>query len=113
MSQPFGAAAEQRDLTSGERRKMTRTFFLILLLFLGGVGAMVAVMSVQGRAAREYGQMVLAAARARTDGPSRTCAELLPGKPVPPNVESCAVERQSGQTVVVLRVEGDRQYVVR
>lgn len=113
MSQPFGAPTEQREITSAERRKMTRTFVLILLLFLGGVGAMVAVMSVQGRAAREYGQMVLAAARARTDASSLPCTQLLPGKPVPPNVEGCTVEQQSGQTVVVLRVEGDRQYVVR
>ena len=103
-----------RDLTPAERRGMTRTFLWILLAFVAGVAAMVAVMSVQGRAAREYGDMVIQAAgrqdaRASFDRP---CAQVLPGKAVPPNVVSCVLEVRQGQPTAVLKVEGERQYRV-
>lgn len=93
---------------------MTRTFLWILLGFLAAVGAMVAVLSVQGRAAREYGSLVLQAAGPQNAQANfdRPCAQVLPGKAVPPNVLGCVLEVRQGQPTAVLRVEGDRQYRV-
>ncbi|GGI81848.1 hypothetical protein [Deinococcus wulumuqiensis] len=112
MSAP--SRPEQREITPAERCKMTRTFLLIVLLFLGGVAAMVAVMSVQGRAAREYGGMVIRAAGPQSTQVNfdRPCTDVLPGKAVPPNVTACTLEVRGGAASVVLEVEGERQYRV-
>ncbi|MHA0034436.1 hypothetical protein [Deinococcus sp. PESE-13] len=104
----------QREITSDERRRMARTFLWILLAFVAGVALMVAVLSVQGRAAREYGSLVIQAAGPQNAQATfdRPCAQVLPGKPVPPNVISCVLEVHQGQPTAVLKVEGERQYRV-
>lgn len=74
---------------------------------------MVAVLSVQGRAAREYGQMVLAAAPQPLPAKPLPCTQVLPDKAVPPNIESCTLQSEGGKPLVVVQVEGERQYRVR
>lgn len=102
-----------REVTPEERQRTARTFVLILLAFFGGIGVMVAVLSIQGRAAREYGQMVLAAAPQPLPAKPLPCAQVLPDKAVPPNIESCTLQTEGGKALVVVQVEGDKQYQVR
>lgn len=89
-----------------------RTFGLILLAFVTGVGLMVAALSWQGRAAREYaGEAVRAAVRAGVTQQT-PCAAVLNRDP-PVTVESCAVDLQEGELTATVTLEGGRVSVVR
>lgn len=84
-----------------------RTFGLILLAFVTGVGLMVAALSWQGRAAREYaGEAVQAAVRAGITQET-PCAAVLKREP-PATVQNCVVGVQDGQLAATVTLEGGR-----
>ncbi|WP_019586789.1 hypothetical protein [Deinococcus apachensis] len=92
-----------------------RTFLLILLTFVAGVMVFVAVLSWQGRAAREYGrEAVQAAARGGLSANAAyevSCQELLKRK-FPNTVQSCVVKVKDGRATATLRLEGQRTFQV-
>ena len=101
-----------REITPKERARIARTVALLLLGFFAAVGVMVAYLSVQSRAARDYGDAVLQAARqnpSAVTGERQDCRTLRPGS-FPGSVESCVIERTPGGLEVVVRLEGNRQY---
>lgn len=89
-----------------------RTFVLILLAFVAGVAVLVAALSWQGRAAREYGRE---AARAAVQAGPLTgdtpCAALLRREP-PATVERCVVGALEGGPRATLTLEGGRSFQV-
>ncbi|KEF35262.1 MULTISPECIES: hypothetical protein [Deinococcus] len=89
-----------------------RTFALILLLFVTGVGLMVAALAWQGRAAREYAAEAVRAA-VRTGVTQQTpCADLL-GRQPPATVQSCVVDGRGEELTATVTLEGGRVSVVR
>lgn len=112
----FPEQAPVREITPEQRQRSQRTFWLILLAVVAGVGLIVAVLSVAGRAARNYG--LEAARAAQTTSLSehlsydQKCRDLT-GKPLPRGVLDCTVEVRQGQVEAVVQVEGDRQYRVK
>ncbi|MBB5233225.1 hypothetical protein [Deinococcus budaensis] len=89
-----------------------RTFGLILLAFVAGVAVLVAVLSWQGRAAREYGrEAVRAAAQAGPLTAERPCAAVL-GREPPATVQGCVVGPVEGQARATLTLEGGRVFQV-
>lgn len=92
-----------------------RTFLLILLAFVAGVLVFVAVLSWQGRAAREYGRQAAQTAVRGGLSPNAayevSCQEVLKRKP-PNTVQSCVVNVKDGRAVATLRLEGQRTFQV-
>lgn len=105
--------AELRDITPAERGRATRSFFLILLAFVAGIGIIVATLAFQGRAARDYGGRVIEAVQdtkpSENVSYAQKCTEALPG-PLPRGILDCDVTVDRGRVSVVLQAEGDRQY---
>lgn len=110
---PAVSTAELREISPAERGKAMRTFFWILLAFVGGIGVIVATLAVQGKAARDYGQRVVQAVQATKPSEnvsySQKCTEALPG-PLPRGILGCDVTVDRGKVSVVLQAEGDKQY---
>ncbi len=110
---PAIRAAELREITPAERGRATRSFFLILLAFVAGIGVIVATLAFQGRAARDYGGRVLQAVQATNPSANASygikCVTALPG-PLPRGILDCDVTVDRGRVGVVLQAEGDRQY---
>lgn len=107
--------APLREITPEQRRRTARTFWLILLAFVAGIGLLVAALSWQGRAAREYAQDVLEAVQATNPSPNvsytQKCTEARPGA-LPPGVLDCNVSVRAGQAQIVLSLEGSRRYTL-
>lgn len=108
-------ASPLREITPGERRRTARTFWLILLAFVAGIAMLVAALSWQGRAAREYAQDVLEAVQATKPSSNvsytQKCAQALPAA-LPAGVLDCDVSVQGGQAQVTLQLEGNRRYTL-
>ncbi|MFC4639514.1 hypothetical protein [Deinococcus hohokamensis] len=104
-----------REITPEQRRRTQRTFVWILVGFVAGIGIMVATLSAGGRAVRDYGQGVLDDVRRSgswgVPGNAQECSEVS-NRRAPPGVTHCMVERHGQNYVVVLQIEGDRQYRV-
>jgi len=89
-----------------------RTFLLIMLAFVAGVAVLVAALSWQGRAAREYGrEAVRAAVQAGPLTGERPCADLLK-RELPATVESCVVGPVEGEPRATVTLEGGRAFRV-
>ncbi len=110
---PTVTPTELREITPAQRSRSLRTFFWILLAFVGGIGVIVATLAVQGRAARDYGAQVLQAVRATNPSENASyglkCITALP-QPLPRGILDCDVTVDRGKVSVVLQAEGDRQY---
>lgn len=106
---------EPREVTPEMRQRTKKTFGLLLLAFVTGIGMMIAAMSWQGRVKREYGQEVYRAVVATDPSPyvsyQQKCVEALP-KPLPAGVVDCDVQVDMGKAVVTVKIEGNRQYRV-
>lgn len=89
-----------------------RTFGLILLAFVTGVGLMVAALSWQGRAAREYAQEAVRAAVKMGVVAEISCEAVL-GREPPATVQTCVVGVEDGQPAATVTLEGGRVSVVR
>lgn len=102
-----------REVTPEMRARTARTFGLVILGFVAGIALMVAVLSAQGRALREYAVRVQSAVLAT--GPSvnvsygQPCVDALPGA-LPSGVLSCDVQVSSGQVSVLMQLERDREF---
>ncbi|MGM9319989.1 hypothetical protein [Deinococcus aquaticus] len=102
-----------REVTPEMRARTARTFGLVVLGFVAGIALMVAVLSAQGRALREYAVRVQSAVLAT--GPSvnvsygQPCVDALPGA-LPSGVLSCDVQVSSGQVSVLMQLERDREF---
>ncbi|MFC6748803.1 hypothetical protein [Deinococcus aquaticus] len=102
-----------REVTPEMRARTARTFGLVILGFVAGIALMVAVLSAQGRALREYAVRVQTAVLAT--GPSvnvsygQPCVDALPGA-LPSGVLSCDVQVSSGQVSVLMQLERDREF---
>lgn len=105
----------QREVTPEERKRSTRMFWVILLLFPMAVGVMVAYLSVKGRQIRDYGQEVLAAAQLQHFDQAASyfvsCAEYLK-KPLPQGVAECKVQVVNGQPQVEIQNDRGQQYQI-
>jgi len=102
-----------REVTPELRARTARTFGLVVLGFVAGIALMVAVLSAQGRALREYAVRVQSAVLAT--GPSvnvsygQPCVDALPGA-LPSGVLSCDVQVEGGQVSVLMQLERERQF---
>ncbi|GGS16718.1 hypothetical protein [Deinococcus knuensis] len=109
---PSGAGGV-REVTPEMRARTLRTFVWVIVGFAAGIALMVAVLSVQGRALREYAVRVQTAVLAT--GPSvnvsygQPCVDALPGA-LPSGVLSCDVQVSSGQVSVLMQLERDREF---
>lgn len=113
-SVPSGpGAGGVREVTPEMRARTARTFGLVVLGFVAGIALMVAVLSAQGRALREYAVRVQSAVLAT--GPSvnvsygQPCVDALPGA-LPSGVLSCDVQGEGGQVSVLMQLERERQF---
>ncbi|MDL2344326.1 hypothetical protein QOL99_09190 [Deinococcus sp. MIMF12] len=91
-----------------------RTFGLTLLAFVTGVGLLVAALSWQGRAAREYaGEAVRAAVK--MGAVAQISCEAVLGREPPATVQECVVDGARGARPAraLLTLEGGRVSVVR
>ena len=108
-------ASPLREITPEQRRRTARTFWLILLAFVAGIAMLVAALSWQGRAAREYAKDVLEAVQATKPSPNvsytQKCAQARPAA-LPAGVLDCDVSVKSGQAQVTLQLEGNRRYTL-
>ncbi|WP_343759642.1 hypothetical protein [Deinococcus depolymerans] len=102
-----------REVTPELRARTARTFGLVILGFVAGIALMVAVLSAQGRALREYAVRVQAAVLAT--GPSvnvsygQKCVDALPGA-LPSGVLDCDVQVAGGRVSVLMQLERERQF---
>lgn len=102
-----------REVTPELRARTARTFGLVVMGFVAGIALMVAVLSAQGRALREYAVRVQSAVLAT--GPSvnvsygQPCVDALPGA-LPSGVLSCDVQVEGGQVSVLMQLERERQF---
>lgn len=104
--------APLRDITPEQRARAQRSFLWILVAFVSAIGLIVAVLSLGGRAARNYGLEAARAAQQAHLASDQKCRDLT-GKPLPRGVLDCTVEVRQGQVEAVVQVEGDRQYRVK
>ncbi|PNY82432.1 hypothetical protein [Deinococcus koreensis] len=113
VAPPASPSAPLREVTPEQRRRTARTFWLILLAFVAGIGMLVAALSWQGRAAREYAGDVLEVVQATKPSPNvsytQKCLEARPGA-LPSGVLDCDVRVRQGRALVTLQLEGGRQY---
>lgn len=105
----------QREVTPEERKRSTRMFWAILLLFPMLVGVMVAYLSVKGRQIRDYGHTVLAATSQQKFDPTASifsnCSEFLKD-PLPKGVQECKVQVMNGQATVIIQNDRGQQYQI-
>lgn len=108
-------ALPQREVTPEMRKRTARTFWLILLAFVTGIGVMVATLAWQGRTARDYAQAVRSAVVAANPSPNVgytvACDQVRPG-PLPRGVESCEVSVAGGEVSVKLAFQGGREFTL-
>lgn len=108
-------ALPQREVTPEMRQRTARTFWLILLAFVTGIGMMVAVLAWQGRGARDYARSVREAVLAGNPSPNASysvgCGQVKPGA-LPPGVTSCEVKVLAGAVSVHLVYEGGRTFTL-
>ncbi|MBB5375515.1 hypothetical protein HNQ07_000959 [Deinococcus metalli] len=105
----------QREVTPELRRRTARTFWLILLAFVTGIGMMVAALAWQGRGASDYARSVRDAVVAGKPSPNASysvgCGSVKAG-PLPRGVTSCEVRVDGGQVGVHLVFEGGREVIL-
>ncbi|UBV43162.1 hypothetical protein LAJ19_02765 [Deinococcus taeanensis] len=110
---PPGAPREVREVTPEMRARSVRTFVGILVAFFVMIGVVVATLSLQGRAVRDYAarvaDAVIATHPSANAGFTQPCAQARQG-PLPTGAETCDVQVDGGRVTVTVRVQGDRAY---
>ncbi|PTA68105.1 hypothetical protein [Deinococcus arcticus] len=104
-----------REVTPEMRARTQRTFVAILVGFFALIGLMVATLSWQGRAVRDYAVRVAGAVQATQPSPqlsyTQPCTQAL-SEPLPRGAEACTVTVEGGRVTVTVTVQGERQYRV-
>ncbi|MBZ9713094.1 hypothetical protein [Deinococcus multiflagellatus] len=109
----LGGHGELREVTPEMRARTQRTFLGILVGFFALIGLMVATLSWQGRAVRDYAvrvaDAVLVTQPSKQLGYTQPCTQAL-AEPLPRGAEDCTVTVDGGRVTVTVTVQGERQY---